>query len=752
MTLLLALLLFRIPEFPGAGEQSSYRMLLDLSFRPSPGSDLSVGTLDGPLKPLQHPIYTGRSIWRTLTWQMAGNLAMVAVVVAGAYRLPGARRWWALALFVVFAIADTSVAPWITILVLGGWIASHKHAAIRGLSGVGVGILASTSIAHLLLSVASLVFAVHRPIRTENLRSAASPALGFLGGLLGTWLVLDQSLLRLGQWIGFGLTHAWTPSAMGLTHATTTSYPWAALTAAAWIVALIFCRKSLRETESTWPAIFLISWGALVAWKWIALQPGGTPWLFLVTLLFGAFVLLPIAPVGAAAVFVTAIVGGAMSDRILVIDALARANRRLLENITEVRTLPGLRDRLRQHFAAYGAGFDMPQTRTALAGGPVGIIGDHSTQVLLNEFRATPSASFGTQFVRDDAAARRNAAAVLATGAPPFWLQRIDQDNDVLPGLRDGPAQLALYQAYEFVLNEQSLSLWKKKSVPVQEVRTVVREGTARFGERITLPRDENGCWLELEPSPNWIGLVLDQVKPLTEPALRVITVDGTQIRYTLPWRMARAGFLTRPFFRGDIDVWRFEEGNAPPEIDHVIVDSPSSTRWAWRRSIHYRVYRLAPLVPKRAPNLTATLEKQYAALNRLPISVSAPFSPVSGIVDDRPTLFMHPDSVMEMAVTAKDRAIQGAFGIAAAAYTKPAPDVTDGVSFSVEFISAAGDRSRLFQRYLDPASAPDDRGTQTFAVALPSFEGGRLLLRTFNSADKTSSFDWSYWRQIELK
>lgn len=756
LALLIAFLFYRAPAPPGGESNQSYRMLLDLSFRPAANTSLSIHTLDGPLAPLQHPVYVARSIWRTITWQIAGNLTLAAIVVAAALRLTGVQRWWALALFVGFGISNPSVAPWLAIFVLACWTAHRDSPSAQVLGGFGLGILALTSIAHLLLGVCAVVLVLVRGILARRRPFAAGRAcLTFILGLVGTWLLLEQPLIKLGRWIGFGLAGVWTPSALVLTSATSVSFTWAALVTLAWIAAVVVQgRKEKGETGPRFAGI-LVTCGGFIAWKFVALQPAGTPLLFFVTLVCGGFLLLPRAPKFAGVVLTLSLLGAFLPDTIIATDAAGRINRQLLKNLSEFQQLPELRERLRRDFTGYGSSFTMPRTRGVLAGETVGIVGDHAIQAILNEFRVSPSASFGTRFVPDDRASRRNAESIWDQNAPSFWLHRIDDDSQLLPGLRDGPAQLALYLGCDYVLREQGLSLWKKKpgAAPLRVMPKPIKEGTVRFGETLSLPDGETEtCWVEIDCSPNWAGLMRDQVAPLAEPTIRVVDRAGNALRYALAWRMARAGFLTRPFFRSDSDLLQFEEGCPVPELGAVTVEFPSRTQWAWQNIIHYRIYQLPAMVPARLPELVAPLKKQYAALNRLPASVSTPFAPLFGVILGKPAVFMHPNSALEIIVTANDRVVSGSLGIAPGAYANNGPDVTDGVSFDIEFNPASGTNTMLYHRYLDPVATPDDRGPQSFTVTLPPSAGGRLLFRTFNLPGKTSSFDWSYWREIELK
>jgi hypothetical protein len=749
-TLCLAFFFFRAPEPASAATNSSYRMLLDIAYRPSAAATMPVQTLDGPLVPLQNPVYVGRSIWRAIVWQLAANLAMAAVLAGSLVRLPPTRAWWAGALLIIFGMTESSLIPWVTIFILGHGTARAEQSLLRLLGGLGLGILGLTSVPHLLFAVGAIALQAIPSTRRPD--RGGYTAAGFLVGAIAMWLLLDQPLQKFGRWLWFGCTGAWTPSALALPSATVGAFLWIALAFVVWLAALFFSRATLRAKSVDGPDALLLTWGLFLAWKLVAVQPAGTPWFFFATVIMAAFRMLPVIPWASAALFVIGVLGAATPDRTLLSDAAGRINRQVLRNLDDLRQLGSLRERLRQDFTGYGASFAMPQTRAALTNGPVGLVGDQAMAAILNELRVTLAPGFGTTFIRDDEAARASARALLEAEAPPFSLQRIDRDGDLLPGLRDGPAQLALHRGYTFVLSEQGMSLWKKNTaVPVAPLQ-LVKTGTVRFGEKIVLSPAEESSWIELECSPKWIGLLRDQLRPLAEPAVRVENAHGDELRYALPWRMARAGFLAQPFLAGDIDLLKFQEGQSLPRLRSVAVEAPSSGIWLWRSEISYRLYRFPALVSAEQANLTAPLQKQFAALNRLPSAVSCPFPPLFGVVLAKPAVFLHPNSAMELVATAEDRTVQGSFGIAPGAYANSGPNVTDGVAFKIEFLAASGAKLVLLERYLDPVAVTEDRGPQAFTVKIPASAGGRLIFRTFNLPHKTSSFDWAYWREIELK
>jgi len=81
-------------------------------------------------------------------------------------------------------------------------------------------------------------------------------------------------------------------------------------------------------------------------------------------------------------------------------------------------------------------------------------------------------------------------------------------------------------------------------------------------------------------------------------------------------------------------------------------------------------------------------------------------------------------------------------FGITDDAYTGDVK--TDGVTFAVEFVDENQIATRLFERRLDPANTPDNRGVQRRKISLPPDQAGTL--RLVCEAGPGQACDWSVW------
>jgi hypothetical protein len=140
-----------------------------------------------------------------------------------------------------------------------------------------------------------------------------------------------------------------------------------------------------------------------------------------------------------------------------------------------------------------------------------------------------------------------------------------------------------------------------------------------------------------------------------------------------------------------------------------------------------------------------------YPMFDPQPRSVSSWFGVVETECEGKLCLIVHNPGLVTFDLTPSQRRIKGLFGIAPPAYlgTKP----TDGVEFVVEWVSAAGERSVLWRRFLDPANVPADRGMHELRLELPDFApGASLELKTTDLPGHKNDWDWSYWTDLRLE
>ncbi len=108
-----------------------------------------------------------------------------------------------------------------------------------------------------------------------------------------------------------------------------------------------------------------------------------------------------------------------------------------------------------------------------------------------------------------------------------------------------------------------------------------------------------------------------------------------------------------------------------------------------------------------------------------------------------------HPDATLWITPPEGATGISWEYGINPAAYEK-AGDRTDGVDFIITEKQPDGTEREIYHRTLDPVRTPADRGLQTLVLPYQPSAGARLVFKT--RPHQTYSYDWAYWRKIEIK
>jgi len=747
--LILATAMIRAPIPIDADLGSTYQALLYESLRLGRGWGGQFITTDGPLGALLAPAYVSGNVWMAMTWQIAGNLLLAGLLVSAAFRLPWPRRWWALAFLGAILTPLPTLAPWLAMVLLGHELVNRRapgpFTALP--AAIALGVLALSSLGHLLLGLLALLLMLGQR-RPTPAKSVAG--LGFGLAFVGGWLVLGQSLTGLGLWLAHTLpvlgqtSEFFRPTGIG------PAVPWAAAAALALVIALIqHCRGADDRRVCLAPGLFLLGAGWL-AWKTIALQPSGFVGFYFATLLLVGFILLQQGlRLGWAGLLVALAVGGLLrEDPTKFTDAIGRLNRQMVVNVRMLSALPQLRSTLRTEVEARRAGQALPRIKEAVGDATVDVLGASPGPAILNGLKVRLRPAPLAPLVRTAALAALNGASLAGPGAPAFVLQGIRTQGELAPGLEDGPAQLALYQNYELLLEEKGFMLWRKKTT-FPAARTLVASGELAFGQALRVPATGTAYWLELDLSPSLLGRAWALVHEIPAPGLLVHDDAGVELRYPLLPAVTAAGFLVEPFVRGDVDFIRRQSGAKLARTTQITVAPPPTRGWLWAGHCHYRLYAV-PGLTLASTTLPPEALQIYRVLSRWPLGSATSFPFAVLTEQGAPVLFAHPASLLEFAISEADRTVRGRIGLLATSYQ--GTNATDGVDFSIEFLDNNGSRQVVYHRWLDPLAEPRDRGFQDFAVRLPPSHGGRLLLRTYNPPGRGASWDWAFWNNVVIE
>lgn len=117
--------------------------------------------------------------------------------------------------------------------------------------------------------------------------------------------------------------------------------------------------------------------------------------------------------------------------------------------------------------------------------------------------------------------------------------------------------------------------------------------------------------------------------------------------------------------------------------------------------------------------------------------------------VDGVSVLGAHPESNLWIQPPVGAKRIKWDYGIMAEAYER-AGDKTDGVEFIIIGETPDGNRRQIYQRIVDPARNPADRGEQHVDLAYEPREGEHLIVSS--RPNLSPAYDWAYWVRFEVK
>jgi hypothetical protein len=196
--------------------------------------------------------------------------------------------------------------------------------------------------------------------------------------------------------------------------------------------------------------------------------------------------------------------------------------------------------------------------------------------------------------------------------------------------------------------------------------------------------------------------------------------------------------------------------------FSHAAADVYCSRRYSSRvrAELERRLYYGGSLKPGPAVPVASTTAGPFrisGGLARTAFAMVSPapirgnfafgFDPIP--VGDATALFAHPDCQLWLTAPSRAVEINWDYGIIADAYDREG-DKTDGVEFTITGFAPNRPPRVLFNRYLDPARAPADRGLQRLLLPYQPLPGEILLFSC--QAGEGKGYDWSYWARIDVR
>lgn len=139
-----------------------------------------------------------------------------------------------------------------------------------------------------------------------------------------------------------------------------------------------------------------------------------------------------------------------------------------------------------------------------------------------------------------------------------------------------------------------------------------------------------------------------------------------------------------------------------------------------------------------------------FDMMSPLPVEVVAPFGIAASVVDGRRVFNAHAPTDVIFNVPAGARTIAVGYGVLPTAYEDG--HSLEGVNFLVELIQPTGQRTRLFEVFLNPVTAHADRGIHRATVPLPSGATGRIVFSTLPGPASNISYNWAFWTDLTIK
>ncbi len=769
LTLLTWLTLITFPILHPLSLDPSWRMALDYFAQ----TDFQFGTdivfTYGPLGYLSATQATDRNFTAHLLWQIGLNLPLAAMLVNAGRELGGLRKFFYYAFLLCLAAGFADVFQIIAILLSNLLLLQERvnkrpwlSAGIVAITGL-LALVKFTNLMYALFAVACVVtaFGYQRQWRRAGLIAAA-----FVTTYCAGWLACGQSLTNIPIYFLNSLeVAAGYVATMGLQEPRIMF--WYGVTSG--LLLVVYLTLTLWRPEN--PSLALAAWaiagaGGFLNWKHGYVRADGHMLAHFFYALF--FVSLHGSLLSIARPFrllQAGIAAGILAIAVLAISWMSPStllygpgifNERIVTNLRNLRDLAATRQKMIDEYHRMKSDLRMPSLQIlGQDGRRVDVLGHEVGFAVVNDVNYHPRPTLQGYGAQNPHLADLNYQAYAdPIRAPALVLSREETVDDRLPTLDDARVRRHLYHHYHYVMNENGFLVWMPNaSVDASlDERVLIEEHTVGFGEMVETPhRGDELIYCEVDIPSTLLGKLRSFLyKP---PPVYAKTDDGgsDQRRFLLPPDMARAGFLTYPYFSNQDNIVRYWHGELAPRLMRFSVETDEDAKKYFSDEIHVRFYAYPP-IPRTGEPPPKPEALTFRPVGRIPKSVETDIGVAAapGPAGAPERLLVHAPSALVFALDGNVRRVAGVFGLFEGAYTGNGD--TDGVDFSIAWRpDAASAPTVLWQRGLAPKTEPGDRGAQPFAVTVP--EGaGELILRTQPGNRGNLAYDWAYWTEVTFE
>jgi hypothetical protein len=766
--LLLWLSLVKLPDAPGLGLDTSWRMVISQAADQGLQFGRDIAFTYGPMGYLLSYTYAGKLFAANWTWQIVGNL----LIAAGLWRfgtMLSARR---MALYYTFLFcfgsmfSDAMLMNFIIVFAL--MLLRPEFQRWYWLGGIGAffAIFSLMKFTSLFLCGFIVVAATSYFLWHRCRREAAILAGSFAGCFLFGWLAYGQSLLFLPAFFKHGLeVSLGYPGAMA-EDAAPLIFIFGLIAAAGAVT--YFILYFVTETDRTKAAyvVLVLSAICLLNWKHGFTRADGHVLAHFIPLLMiaCAYPVLTqdnrrygLAKSTALIVTAGASIGGMATFMPITVTLAPHSwNYRVRDAAFALGHLDENRAELEMAWKTTAQKVALKYIPAYVERERVTHLGDDQAYTLLNGLNFVPMPTIQSYSAYMPGLNRLDREFLTSPRGPRYVIQRYRGLQPRLPPLEDSLSQKLLYQSYYYVMEESGLILWERPArlpggaLTSADSESVLAEKIVAFDEPIAVP-DSGGrpVWAEVDIRPSLLGRLRQFLYKPPFLEFSAEYSDGTSERFRFVQAMGQAGFILSPLLRDEKDLIAYQT----KAWDHPVKNfrlqlRPGDERY-WNPKISVRLRAIAPF--QRASNgLSVTTPERFKMTNRPPTLVEAHVPPAEIFEEGKHLLHMHAPSRMEFTVPEDFHTISARFGLMPAAYA--APNATDGVDFTITWLAPDGETEELYHRFLNPVPTPADRGMQNLSIAPPRVKGGKLIFRTQPGPNGNTAFDWAYWTDIEIR
>lgn len=395
---------------------------------------------------------------------------------------------------------------------------------------------------------------------------------------------------------------------------------------------------------------------------------------------------------------------------------------------------------------------DLPQLRRLIGNERVDLLTQAQGVVLINEFNFAPRPIFQSYQTLSATQLRLNEAHFLGAQAPRFVLLKLEPADLRYPTSEDAPALYALLRNYQPVAMEKGYLLLRRRddAGPTPMPAAPASYADAAIGDWVDVPAHASALLLHADITQNGYGKLFSFL--LREPATLLETQlsNGETRRHRLVRDTARTGLLLSPFIESERSYLAWYYGDALPQVKRLRIISPVP----WQQSLLLPSFRLG-FTPVELPRVGDSQLPQELVPELWPgfnIAPAARSGMISGIIEDgAPALFMHAAASLEFRPPAGRHKLELHYGLRKGTLESSDCAKSDGIRLQVELIHAQ-QATTIFQRDIDPALRPADRGLQSATAELQASEGDTLRVSVLpGPAGDNAACDWGYVRDLQL-